>query len=725
MPALSSDRPQSDTREDLFGHAPFARSLAYALARNHRPEGLVAALYGPWGAGKSTVLAFVQHYLSELSGEERPIVVNFNPWWFSGQDGLAMTFLGQLQAAFPDNYRSFKEIGKTLSEYSDALGTAAAWAGTATGHPWVGTITRLTEGLFKRKPKDVPALKRAVSEILNKRAQRIVVIVDDIDRLVPDEVRQLFTVIKALADFPFVTYLLAFDRDVVKGAIENQTGMPGGAYLEKIIQVPFELPPVPPATLHRALFKELDLLIEGTKAGRFDSHYWTNVFFAGLSALVRVPRDVVRLINTLSVTYPAVRDEVNVTDFIAIEAIRVFLPPVYQSIRDGKERFCGYGPIREASDKAEEQVFHEVWLSQIPEPIRTSTKEMLQRIFPRLESVWSNMHYTPESEMGWRRAYRVCAPSLFDIYFRLSLPAGVVSASDVEDMLRRACDASAFGTRMVELSQVHDESGISKARGMLERLMDYVDSGIGESAIRSIVDALLQVGDDLLRPEDGRVGSFDIGNEVRVVRLAYHLVRRLPEEQRPPLLLGAFEQGRALYCMSYLLSSLREASDGIERAQRGPVIDESVGQQLTDIWLAKIREMAATGALLRHPQAARLIRDWRAWGTEDEAVTWWRQEAATDDGLVQMICLYQWEATSYGLGDYAARRTLRLDPRSVEPYMAQDEAVPRLRRVMALGQLNPERRAAIEQYLREAELLSRGESPDLPWNLDRRGSADA
>jgi len=163
---------------------------------------------------------------------------------------------------------------------------------------------------------------------------------------------------------------------------------------------------------------------------------------------------------------------------------------------------------------------------------------------------------------------------------------------------------------------------------------------------------------------------------------------------------------------------LREASDGIERAQRGRVIDESVAQQLTDIWLTKIREMAATGALLRHPQAARLIRDWRAWGTEDGAVTWWRQVASADDGLIQLVALYQWEATSYGLGDYAARRTLRLDPRNIEPYMTREEVAPRLRRLIAQGDVGAEWRPAVEQYLREDELLARGASPDFPWNWD-------
>ena len=53
--------------------------------------------------------------------------------------------------------------------------------------------------------------------------------------------RQLFTVIKALADFPNVIYILAFEREVAVKAIENETGLPGESYLEKIIQ-DFEIP---------------------------------------------------------------------------------------------------------------------------------------------------------------------------------------------------------------------------------------------------------------------------------------------------------------------------------------------------------------------------------------------------------------------------------------------------------------------------------------------------
>ena len=192
-----------------------------------------------------------------------------------------------------------------------------------------GKLGKLIGMVTKRKPKDVPALKCEISKILKEAGKRILVVIDDIDRLTPEETRQLFTVIKALADFPNVVYLLAFDRDVAAQAIKQQSGLPGERYLVKIIQVPFELPPVDRVALRAALFRRLDQVMGDTPDDLFDQSYWTNVFHDGIDPLIQVPRDVVRFANTLSVTYPAVRGDVNPVDFIALEAIRVFLPVLW------------------------------------------------------------------------------------------------------------------------------------------------------------------------------------------------------------------------------------------------------------------------------------------------------------------------------------------------------------------------------------------------------------
>ena len=93
MTALSADRPGSDPQDDLFGLAPFAEILADSICRYSGEDCLVLALSGPWGSGKSTVLSYVRHFLEKRPEAEQPVIVTFNPWWFSGQDNLARAFL--------------------------------------------------------------------------------------------------------------------------------------------------------------------------------------------------------------------------------------------------------------------------------------------------------------------------------------------------------------------------------------------------------------------------------------------------------------------------------------------------------------------------------------------------------------------------------------------------------------------------------------------------------
>ena len=75
MAILSSDRPSIDPKQDLFGHAPFAEALAKSIHSYPDADGVVLALYGPWGSGKSTVLAYVLHYLQYQAEKEPPVIV--------------------------------------------------------------------------------------------------------------------------------------------------------------------------------------------------------------------------------------------------------------------------------------------------------------------------------------------------------------------------------------------------------------------------------------------------------------------------------------------------------------------------------------------------------------------------------------------------------------------------------------------------------------------------
>ncbi len=98
---IDADIPLSDPRHDALGRSDFAKSLARVISRYESTDGFVVALCGTWGSGKSSLLRFVEHYLKddqETPKLRQPIVIRFNPWWFSGPENVINQFLNAFRA---------------------------------------------------------------------------------------------------------------------------------------------------------------------------------------------------------------------------------------------------------------------------------------------------------------------------------------------------------------------------------------------------------------------------------------------------------------------------------------------------------------------------------------------------------------------------------------------------------------------------------------------------
>lgn len=706
MTALSADRPSSNPQDDLFGHAPFAESLSNSICSYPGNDGLVLALYGPWGSGKSTVLSYVQHFLEQRPETEQPVIVTFNPWWFSGQENLARAFLGQLQAVLPTKSEKFKKLGDLLGDFAEGVGGLIDLSGMTGGA--AGMIGKVISMVAKRKPKDVPALKSEISKILQEAEKRILVVIDDIDRLTPEETRQLFTVIKALADFPNVVYLLAFDREVAAQAIEQQSGMPGDRYLEKIIQVPFELPPVDRVALRAALFKRLDEVLGDTSDGLFDQSYWTNAFHDGIDPLIQVPRDVVRFTNTLSVTYPAVRGEVNPVDFIALEALRVFLPGLYDVIRTNQDKFSGHSrDNRYDGDQNTTAAFHEQWARALPEQLRSSTRALLERIFPKI----GQMGYGADWLTQWRRSLRACHPDVFPTYFRMTVPPGAVRRSEMLALLNLAETPSALGDALVQATSVKRPDGLSKARALLERLMDHVEKDIPDEHIPVFIGVLLDIGDSLVLDSDER-GSFDFGNESRVTRVVYHLLKRVDRTQRHTLLKTAIDQGRALGVQRYLIAALSDEVQKEAESGEEALVDAATLDDLKACWLNGLKTKLSQSELLAHSQLGRLLAAWYLWGDPAEAKTWCEAATSSNGGLLTFLTKFCSHTRSQTMGDWAVRLNPRLNPTWLERYIDTTVCAQRLIELRQSGVFLDSAREAVDQFLREFEMLKAGKNPD-------------
>src|SRR5262249_91599 len=179
----------------------------------------------------------------------------------------------------------------------------AAGAGAA-----VEGVTKAVEVLLPDE-EDIATQHQKIAELLEKADRRFLVVVDDIDRLAPEEAVQVFKLVKSVGQLPNVLYILVFDRELAEKVITEKYPSEGPHYLEKIIQAAFEVPEVSAEDLREALLAEMNATCT-TKDGE------DPVRVGLVTPLLKSPRDLKRLIGMLQLTWPAVSEEVDRADFI-------------------------------------------------------------------------------------------------------------------------------------------------------------------------------------------------------------------------------------------------------------------------------------------------------------------------------------------------------------------------------------------------------------------------
>lgn len=705
---LSADNPLTDPKVDRLGYAPFARYLADSICQMKFPGGFAIAVYGAWGSGKTTLLNFIVHYLKQKPENEQPAIIPFNPWLFSGSEDITRRFFDQIQSVMSESKAVPKGWKERIAGFAKVVSEIPL--------PYAQTGNAVAR-VFDDKQKDADDLREEVENTLQQEHPRIVVTIDDIDRLDAEEIRKLFRIIKAFPNFTDVVYLLFFNKEVVTKALAETQGIPGELYLDRIIQTAFEVPIPAKISIRKLLLEKLNAILTDTPKQLFDRAYWAEIYYQGIDGFITNMSDIAHLTNALSVTYPAVRDEVNPVDFIAIESLRVFSPAIYDIIRKNPKAFTGSTNSKIISDSTLDELksFHNSWLAQLPNQNKEPVKQLLMRLFPKLAAIWGNIYYGDQYESIWRKQLRVCSLEILPIYFRLVLPEGELSNTQMKAILALAQDAKVFGENLIELVHQKRPDGTTQVRAFLERLGSDTEIEIPKNCIPSIIQALFNVGDRLLIPEDEQCGMFDFGNETRIHRIIWQLLHRQDRLARFEVLQAAMSSGDAVSTIVREVVFLGQ-QQGQYKAQPSPEEEWLVSQQdlqeLEKIALKKVQAAAQQDSLVQAPDLAQILYCWHQWTNEEEVKQWVQKVVSNDEGLVPFLEKFLEVTVTQSISDMVPRKTYKLDPQWLEPYLEPSTIGDRVRSLAEKSGLTEEQTTAIEQFIQEYDMRQQGEDPD-------------
>jgi predicted KAP-like P-loop ATPase len=733
---IVDDVPIKTASQDLLRRVTFARRLADVLATSNGSEGRVLAIRGGWGYGKSSLKNLIIEQLAART--PRPQWLEFNPWQWGDGDTITRALFTEMASKLGGAHsrqaasraRALRKYAALLTSSAGALRQAAeakdmvTWlivAGVVTVYlGWkvpdlplativaillaVAAIIKVLGAVISHLGRDrstepLDSVRKDLEERLGKLDQPLIVFIDDIDRLEPDQIRLLFRQIKVNANLPKIVFVLLFQPSIVLDALKPIAGGETRDFLEKIVQASFDLPMVPRTRLIQIFAEALTKLVGAlaTPENGFEEVRWGNVLVGGMQPLIRNLRDVRRLLTSISIHLPlhqgANAFEVNIIDLLALEALRVFEPELHAAISERRDLFLqsgGHGLSREDRDR--EAI--EALMQLANEQRRVACQSLIEELFPTVKWAFGGSHYGEEWLRQWTDAKRVCSARLFDRYSELQLPEGALSESDFIDFIRSSGNAA-------DLADII--SGF-EAQGLLPALALRLDESVGQLPLEDLPTLLPAIFDIGKKLNDANAAPANV-SFMSAWRAAVWFLRR---EQKPTRRIQAFidalRRSDALRVPAVLISLDMNAREKKEPTKEMLFDDEGL-QAAKALWVEKIEALARNGDALLHSHGlvSYLFR-WRDFsGDVNRPRNWVRATAANDDHFPELVVRLASIVSSHSIDDYVSRTTQEYRPENFEPFFDLDELANRLA-AFDRGKLTPEQAGALT--LLEANLAS-------------------
>lgn len=657
---------------DLLGRRDFVENLARILSVPCPNETSVFALYGEWGSGKTFVKDLLVRELL-VRGNEAPLSIEFNPWAFSAQDQVMEAFFNEVSKAIGEgpSGREAGEAFKKLGAYWSFAGTATKLVQigmTAWGIPGAGLLGHVSEAVRAEQndvnsfAKDIDALgkctleavQKQLVEELRKYKRRLLIILDDLDRVPPDQLIQIFQIVKVNASLPSVNFLLLMDRKTVEMRLADRKL--GPEFLEKVIHFELNLPRLDQADLKRFLTDGFRDVVKPVFK-EVDWKRWENIS-AHCLKLLKTLRRVNRIIATFRFHVEVfTRDrilELDPIDLFVIEVLRVLTPALYSEApkilrsivdegmpsrswqydsrlnqrlqRKSSDRTLlrvqqtGYDPELLNQRRNFGAVELNAALAIVPNEIKTEVDELLKLLFPQICNEYIIEHLRGE----WFREARICHEIFFESYFKLALPQGAILKSDLNRLLRALVDLESDQVEKILETMCQkvgrENLGLQIANHRLT--IDHV-------SLQLLLGALWQL-DERDAKKDPMNRRWEPRNCILEASLLLLDQIRVPSRWFETAFKASLNSG-GVYHLARIVDAQLSCMVDRDYNDDGESSPWEESKEALRLKTAQILRAAADdGTLLKSPFAGELLTLWAALESREDVKVWLKKEITTD-----------------------------------------------------------------------------------------------
>jgi hypothetical protein len=430
------DAPISKISDDILSRGAVVDSIVRSVVRD---QILIVALTGAYGDGKSSVLNLVSNKLEE---HDDIAVVPFSAWLPKDEEALVSSILNSVIEKLQTRL-FIPKVRTVLIEFTSVLVSALP-----------GVPSSLKDFFKKPSQSDqISELKRNLSKL----PVRVVVLLDDIDRLHRKELEVLLKLLRGVQEFPKFSFVCAFHHDALVSILRSDSATKSRRraeeFLEKFFPLQIPLPKIEPTLLAVEFEKKFyeicdcnNMLMIPEERQAFKDAFriiWQTCIRNYLTNLRRLNL----FANRLEQSLPLIVEEVNIFDFVILELIRMINPLIYEQIfRDaGYFMFARWRTTEWLNiiDMDEEQelkkrnAYFDELSEGLPAPSRQVVFILMREIFPtvklHLDKTFTSQ-INPDGEKA-QRERRIFHPDFFARYFILQVPQDLFGEKEISQFV--------------------------------------------------------------------------------------------------------------------------------------------------------------------------------------------------------------------------------------------------------------------------------------------------
>ncbi|TAY05792.1 NTPase KAP (plasmid) [Rhizobium leguminosarum] len=660
-PTFNGDRPIQSQSEDLFGFAALAERIAASLTSQAAHKGFVFGLEGKWGSGKSSLLALVLARVREVD-RAKVAAVEFRPWLIGDRDQLLTALfedlakaIAEVQAARGDasgkTKRAAGDVVEQVRSFARHLGPVGKLAGLAgvlvPGASLAGDVIEKIAAAASEQTQGptLVAQKEKLAEALLDLDCRIVVAIDDVDRLEPSEVAELLRLVRSVADFPNVSYLLCYDGLTLAHAIETGTGVSSGtAYLEKIVQTEVAVPRPESFALRRWFTKELETFMtcDNTRVSELQQ-----VIDETGGRVFKNPRAVIRVLDSLRVFWPSLADRVDTPDLVWLRLIAVGSPNFYRWVEEYLVEYAALSSGRTRVSDEEQLAQTQAMEAALKSDDLTwdALQYELERHLPGIDLF--NLGGEKDTRIfsqGDQRALaqaskdkRLASPSHARIYFTLVAPADGISELDTTRLIEAAGKGrNAVAAYLVEIERYRGDAGASKVERLFDQLRFTPHETLKTWPVEFLIEGMVDAADELAKDKRGR----DWGRPqiwFLMEKLLRQIQAAMPARYNAALA-SAFETGAS---MGFLTEIFRQETFGHgyygERASPDDRLTTADGYEAARVIMLKRYSELDLDGIKESPYASLMLYGWSQGGARENVMQKVAARASNEAWLLRFL----------------------------------------------------------------------------------------